>query len=207
MTACIPPTNVAGGYPCFAVAIIVIGLQTALIGDVANLLGCALGLDSGVVAITFVALGTSLPDTFASKSAALGDATADAAVGNVTGSNAVNVFLGLGLSWILGCGKWLISGVDAEWMGRYPDIVAKYAERGLAIVPGTRIGLAVPAGDLGFSVVIFSVNALICVMVLAARRTVFGYELGGRLRWPTALFLVGQWLTYVTLSVLKVYVI
>ena len=54
--------------------------------------------------------GTSLPDTFASKSAALGDATADAAIGNVTGSNAVNVFLGLGLSWILGCGKWLITG-------------------------------------------------------------------------------------------------
>lgn len=28
--------------------------------------------------------------------------TADAAVGNVTGSNSVNVFLGLGLPWIVG---------------------------------------------------------------------------------------------------------
>ena len=33
-------------------------------------------------------------DTFASKTAAIEDETADASVGNVTGSNAVNVFLG-----------------------------------------------------------------------------------------------------------------
>ena len=33
-------------------------------------------------------------DTFASKTAAIQDETADASVGNVTGSNAVNVFLG-----------------------------------------------------------------------------------------------------------------
>jgi hypothetical protein len=48
-----------------------------------------------------VALGTSLPDTFASKSAAVGDKNADNAIGNVTGSNSVNVFLGLGLPWVI----------------------------------------------------------------------------------------------------------
>ena len=52
-------------------------------------------------AITFVALGTSLPDTFASKSAAVAERTADNAIGNVTGSNSVNVFLGLGLPWMI----------------------------------------------------------------------------------------------------------
>ena len=36
---------------------------------------------------------TYYSDTFASKTAAIGDDTADASVGNVTGSNAVNVFL------------------------------------------------------------------------------------------------------------------
>ena len=35
-------------------------------------------------------------DTFASKVAATGDPYADSSVGNVTGSNAVNVFLGIG---------------------------------------------------------------------------------------------------------------
>jgi hypothetical protein len=103
LCACVPPTTFGSGWPCFFSAIVLIGVLTALIGDVANLLGCALGLKNSVVAITLVALGTSLPDTFASRAAARGDSTADAAVGNVTGSNAVNVFLGLGLSWVIGC--------------------------------------------------------------------------------------------------------
>lgn len=38
-------------------------------------------------------------DTFASKVAAIQDKYADASVGNVTGSNAVNVFLGIGIAW------------------------------------------------------------------------------------------------------------
>lgn len=38
-------------------------------------------------------------DTFASKVAAIQDEYADASVGNVTGSNAVNVFLGIGIAW------------------------------------------------------------------------------------------------------------
>jgi solute carrier family 8 (sodium/calcium exchanger) len=50
-----------------------------------------MGLKSTVTAITFVALGTSLPDTFASKTAAVQDAGADNAIGNVTGSNAVPI--------------------------------------------------------------------------------------------------------------------
>ena len=48
-----------------------------------------------------MALGTSLPDTFASKIAATSEKTADNSIGNVTGSNSVNVFLGLGIPWIV----------------------------------------------------------------------------------------------------------
>ena len=48
-----------------------------------------------------MALGTSLPDTFASKAAAVNEKHADNAIGNVTGSNSVNVFLGLGLPWVI----------------------------------------------------------------------------------------------------------
>lgn len=47
----------------------------------------------------FFSLSLSLhPDTFASKVAAIQDQYADASIGNVTGSNAVNVFLGIGVS-------------------------------------------------------------------------------------------------------------
>ena len=44
-----------------------------------------------ITAITFVALGTSMPDLFASKVAATGDPTADASIVNVTGSLFVTV--------------------------------------------------------------------------------------------------------------------
>merc|ERR1712070_320990 len=94
-----PPVDYCDGWVCFCVSLLMIGVVTALIGDMAALLGCTMGLPDSITAITFVALGTSLPDTFASKTAALQDEHADASIGNVTGSNAVNVFLGLGLPW------------------------------------------------------------------------------------------------------------
>ena len=78
-----------------------IGILTAIIGDLASIFGCLIKLDTEVTAITFVALGTSLPDLFASRNAAMNEKYADASIGNVTGSNSVNVFLGLGTSWLI----------------------------------------------------------------------------------------------------------
>merc|ERR1719295_1277523 len=99
--AVIPPTGIFNGYPPFVISIAAIGLCTAVIGDVAGHLGCFIYLKDCVNAIAFVALGTSVPDPFASKTAAIEDETADASVGNVTGSNAVNVFLGIGIAWTM----------------------------------------------------------------------------------------------------------
>merc|ERR1719355_250750 len=83
-----------------------IAIVTAIVGDMANLVGCTLGIKPEITAITFVALGTSLPDTFASKTAASMDPYADASIGNITGSNSVNVFLGLGISWSVAAFYW-----------------------------------------------------------------------------------------------------
>lgn len=91
--------DIAKGYLCFVVSIVCIGVVTAVIGDVASHFGATLGIKDSVTAIVFVALGTSIPDTFASKVAAIQDKYADASIGNVTGSNAVNVFLGIGIAW------------------------------------------------------------------------------------------------------------
>ena len=99
--AVIPPVKWGGGAPAFGVALTLIGLITAIVGSVAGLLGCVVGLDPSITAITFVAVGTSVPDTFASMTAAQTSEYADAAIGNVTGSNSVNVFLGLGLPWVI----------------------------------------------------------------------------------------------------------
>ena len=66
------------------------------------------GLKDEITAVTSVALGTSLPDTFGSKAAAAKEKTADNAIGNVTGSNSVNVFMGLGIPWMIASIYWAI---------------------------------------------------------------------------------------------------
>lgn len=96
-----PPIKKCGGWPAFIVSLAYIGIITVIVGQAAEMFGCVCGIEDSVTAITFVALGTSLPDTFASMSAAKSSATADSAIGNVTGSNSVNVFLGLGLPWVI----------------------------------------------------------------------------------------------------------
>merc|ERR1719394_436254 len=91
-----------------------------IINDMANLFGCVLPfMENEITAITFVALGTSLPDTFASMTAAQQDPYADASVVNVTGSNSVNVFLGLGLPWMIGAIYWAIAGPNQKWRDKY----------------------------------------------------------------------------------------
>lgn len=99
--AIVPPSRYGGGWPCFIVALLFIGIITAIVGEVATILGCSAGIEPSITAITLVAMGTSLPDTFASITAVKTSKYADSAIGNVTGSNCVNVFLGLGLPWVI----------------------------------------------------------------------------------------------------------
>jgi len=157
-----------------------------------------MGLTPSITAITFVALGTSLPDTFASMAAAKSEETADASIGNITGSNSVNVFLGLGLPWAIAALYWASVSTDsptaAAWHARYS------AEPWYT--PGMPIGFAVPAGSLGFSVAVFCTCATICLISLLLRRAFVGYELGMALRMPTAIFFVGLWFTYILANVL-----
>ncbi len=63
--ACVPPTEYWNGWACFIVSIVIIGLLTAVIGDLASHFGCTIGLKDSVTAVVFVALGTSIPGEFA----------------------------------------------------------------------------------------------------------------------------------------------
>lgn len=92
--AVVPPPEMYSGGPCFVVSLIMIGGLTYFVAPIASMFGCAIGLSDLMTAVVFVAIGTSLPDTFASHQAAVEADDADAAIGNVTGSNSVNVFLG-----------------------------------------------------------------------------------------------------------------
>jgi len=178
--ALIPPTAIYDGYPTFVISIGFIGLCTAVIGDVAGHLGCFISLKDSVNAIAFVALGTSVPDTFASKTAAIEDETADASVGNVTGSNAVNVFLGIGIAWTMAA------------------IYSNYHDH----------DFDVPVGSLGFSVTVFCIEALLAIVILLLRRSpAVGGELGGpkSIKTVTAGIFVFFWCFYVLISALEAY--
>jgi solute carrier family 8 (sodium/calcium exchanger) len=65
-----PPPHRGNGYPTLVTAIMCIGLVTYVVADIATIFGCVVNLKPGLNAITFVAIGTSLPDTFASVTAA-----------------------------------------------------------------------------------------------------------------------------------------
>ncbi|XP_034406055.1 solute carrier family 8 member 4a isoform X2 [Cyclopterus lumpus] len=179
--AFVPPTEYWNGWACFIVSISLIGVLTAVTGDLASHFGCTVGLKDSVTAVVFVALGTSVPDTFASKVAAIQDQYADASIGNVTGSNAVNVFLGIGVAWTIAAVYWKSKGQVFK----------------------------VDPGSLAFSVTVFTTMALVCVMVLLYRRrpSVSGGELGGP-RTPkllTFFMFLSLWFVYILLSSLEAY--
>ena len=183
----IPPAHYGGGIPGFIMSLVMIGITTFIIGEFADLFGCVLLIKPSVTAITFVALGTSLPDTFASMLAATQEEYADASVGNVTGSNSVNVFLGLGLPWVIG----------TLWEENTPEHVKNYAST----------TYYVPSESLGFSVVVFIFCAFLCILLLAVRRFVVGGELGGSTagRAASAGFLVILWLFYIVMCIIQAY--
>ncbi|XP_068110170.1 sodium/calcium exchanger 3 isoform X2 [Hyperolius riggenbachi] len=178
--ACVPPTEYWNGWACFIVSILIIGILTAIIGDLASHFGCTIGLKDSVTAVVFVAFGTSVPDTFASKVAATQDVYADASIGNVTGSNAVNVFLGIGIAWSVAAIYWAYQGKEFH----------------------------VSAGTLAFSVTLFTIFAFVCVSVLLyRRRPSIGGELGGPrgCRLATTLLFVTLWLLYILFATLEAY--
>lgn len=122
----------------------------------------------------------ALADTFASKVSAVQDQYADASIGNVTGSNAVNVFLGIGVAWSIAAIYHYFQGEEFK------------------VDPGT----------LAFSVTLFTIFAFICIAVLIyRRRPEIGGELGGP-KVPkmltTGLFF-SLWLMYIFFSSLEAY--
>ncbi|KAK6477714.1 sodium/calcium exchanger 1-like [Huso huso] len=178
--AFVPPTEYWNGWACFIVSISLIGVLTAVTGDLASHFGCTVGLKDSVTAVVFVALGTSVPDTFASKVAAIQDQYADASIGNVTGSNAVNVFLGIGVAWTIAAIYWKSNGQPFR----------------------------VNPGSLAFSVTVFTIFAFFSVAILMYRRRApINGELGGprTAKVLTTMFFICLWFMYILLSSLEAY--
>mmetsp|Transcript_57928 Transcript_57928/g.170032 ORF Transcript_57928/g.170032 Transcript_57928/m.170032 type:complete len:804 (+) Transcript_57928:118-2529(+) len=190
-----PPTCYGGGWLTFVACLGGIGFLTACVSDLAELFGCVAGIPDVVTAISFVALGTSMPDLFASLTAAREDPTADASVVNVTGSNSVNVFLGLGLPWTIAATWWHVNGPDDEWLSKYGPQWKEYVGEGKA-------AFIVEAEGLDFSTILFCIQCLCALMLLHLRRKWIGCELGGPFVSKVAVAgsFILQWLLFLALA-------
>ncbi|XP_033124004.1 sodium/calcium exchanger 2-like isoform X2 [Anneissia japonica] len=177
--AFVPPRSMLGGWPAFGTSLVLIGVLTALVEQLGTLIGCVLNIKASVAGITIIALGTSVPDTFASRTAALQDKHADAAIGNITGSNSVNVFLGLGLPWVI---KTIYCQVKNQ------DFVVSTTGLDLAVILFTSVGI-------------------VCLILLAIRRKFIGGELGGKsfTKYLSSSFLTLLWFIYVLVASLRAY--
>ncbi|KAL0315228.1 UNVERIFIED_CONTAM: Magnesium/proton exchanger, partial [Sesamum calycinum] len=110
------------------------------------------GISAYVIAFTALAAGTSWPDLVASKIAAERQLTADSAIANITCSNSVNIYIGIGVPWLI-------------------DTLYNF----FAYKKPLRIE---NAAGLSFSLLVFFATSVCCIGVLVFRRLTLGAELG-----------------------------
>lgn len=180
MFAFVPPYHIAHGWVAFICSLIFISGIAYIVTKLTDLISCVTGINGYVIAFTALAGGTSWPDLVASKIAAERQTTADSAIANITCSNSVNIYIGIGIPWLI-------------------DTTYNF----IAYNEPLRIE---NAKGLSFSLLIFFVTSIGCISVLVLRRKLLGGELGGpRLwAWVTSIYFMLLWVIFVVLSSLKV---
>ncbi|KZV32349.1 magnesium/proton exchanger-like [Dorcoceras hygrometricum] len=178
--AFVPPYQIAHGWIAFIFSLAFISGIAYIVTKLTDLISCVTGIDPYVIAFTALAAGTSWPDLVASKIAAERQLTADSAIANITCSNSVNIYVGIGVPWLI-------------------NTLYNY----LAYKEPLRIE---NAGGLSFSLLMFFATSVGCIAVLIYRRLTLGGELGGpRLwAWITCIYFILLWLIFVVLSSLRV---
>ncbi|KAL6339817.1 hypothetical protein AAG906_034905 [Vitis piasezkii] len=179
--AFVPPPHIAHGWFAFICSLIFISGIAYIVTKLTDLISCTSGINSYVIAFTALAAGTSWPDLVASKIAAERQTTADSAIANIICSNSVNIYMGIGIPWL----------IDTTY-----NFIA-YREP---------LGVQNAAG-LSFSLLVFFCTSICCIGVLVLRRLTLGAELGGPKIWAhlTCVYFMTLWIIFVVLSSLKVY--
>jgi len=152
------------------------------------------------------------------------DPYADASIGNVTGSNSVNVFLGIGLAWGLAALYWGLAGPDKCRQMMWEDRLSRETNKNLygkevreqimeyvdhkvenGVLKFDNYVFMTPAGTIWFNLAVFVFNAFCAIQHLFARRKKWGGELGGPKKgmfgqYFSAGFLAFQWFIYIAAS-------
>lgn len=178
--AFVPPYQIVHGWIAFICSLLFISGIAYIVTELTDLISCVTGINAYVIAFTALAGGTSWPDLVASKIAAERQTTADSAIANITCSNSVNIYVGIGIPWL----------IDTAY-----NFIA-YREP-------LRIQ---NAEGLSFSLLVFFSTSVGCIAVLVFRRLTLGAELGGPRHWAwiTCVYFMLLWIIFVVLSSLKV---
>lgn len=178
--AFVPPHILCHGWATFCCSLVFITGISYIVTRLTNLISCVTGIDSYVIALTVLSTGSSWPDLVASMIAAHRQSTADSAIANIICSNSVNIYIGIGVPWV----------IDSF----YNRFVLKQQ-------------LKVPSLELGFTLDVYFITSVLCVIILIARRYLLGGELGGprKWAWATSVSFLSLWIIFLVLSCLRVY--
>ncbi|KAL1550253.1 magnesium/proton exchanger-like [Salvia divinorum] len=178
--AFVPPYQIAHGWIAFLFSLAFIAGIAYVVTKLTDLISCVTGIHPYIIALTALAAGTSWPDLVASKIAAERQITADSAIANITCSNSVNIYVGIGVPW-------LINTTYNYFAYKEPLRIEN-------------------VGGLSFSLLMFFATSVGCIVVLVFRRLTLGAELGGPRHWAwiTSIYFMMLWLIFVTLSSLRV---
>ncbi|KAJ3681369.1 hypothetical protein LUZ60_015858 [Juncus effusus] len=178
--AFVPPYQIAHGWIAFICSLVFISGIAYVVTKLTDQISCVTGINPYVIAFTALASGTSWPDLVASKIAAERQITADSAIANITCSNSVNIYVGIGVPW-------LIDTVYNYFVLHEPLYINN-------------------ASGLSFSLLVFFATSACCIAVLVLRRLIIGAELGGpRIwAWATSVYFVILWVVFVVLSSLRI---
>lgn len=178
--AVVPPYQIAHGWVAFISSLIFISGIAYIVTKLSDVISCVTGINAYVIAFTVLASGTSWPDLVASKIAAERQLTADSAIANITCSNSVNIYVGIGVPW-------LIDTLYNFIAYRKPLQIQN-------------------ANGLSFSLLVFFATSFACIVVLVFRRLTLGAELGGPRfwAWVTCAYFMLLWVIFVVVSSLKV---
>uniref|UniRef100_A0A0E0RBS0 Sodium/calcium exchanger membrane region domain-containing protein n=1 Tax=Oryza rufipogon TaxID=4529 RepID=A0A0E0RBS0_ORYRU len=178
--AFVPPYEIAHGWIAFICSLIFISGIAYGVTKITDQISCVTGVSPYVIAFTALAAGTSWPDLVASKIAAERQITADSAIANITCSNSVNIYVGIGVPW-------LVDTMYNYFVYQKPLYIDN-------------------AAGLSFSLLVFFATSFGCITVLVLRRVILGAELGGprMWAWATSVYFMILWVVFVVLSSLKI---
>ncbi|KAB5527426.1 hypothetical protein DKX38_021273 [Salix brachista] len=155
--AFVPPYQFAHGWIAFICSLLFISGIAYILTKLTDIISCVTGINAYVIAFTVLASGTSWPDLVASKIAAERQTTADSAIANITCSNSVNIYVGIGIPWLI-------------------DTAYNF------FVYNEPLHIQNAAG-LSFSLLVFFCTSIGCIAVLVFRRLTLKAELGGPRFW------------------------